>query len=648
MHFDKNPMCAVVTAWLSKISLGLDFKHQRFTKDATEGMKFLSGPYDWLYSKRGTNRGDKRYFDDSADGDMPAPKFKMTVNKTAELVQLFGPVLYHKNPNRLVSPRQVPVPQPALLSVLGSDPASALMLQQALQGAARQRATDTARADILQQYLNFTPNALDLKTESRWGIDEAIIKGAGLLWCEVYQTPTGQKMVGSFYDSVDNLVIDPDATTLAGAKWIARRRVQPVWEAERRFQLPPGTLKANAESNNRRAEVDSDATGQADFMRKKGQTQDLITYWDVFSKTGCGARLSTVDEAYRAELDTYGDYCYLAVCDGHTYPLNCPDSLWDLEENQARAEIGKRLQWHTPFWADGTWPVSALAFHNIPGDPWPLSHLAPGMGELKFLNWAYSMMAGKIRITMRDFIIFLKEIEGDVRTAVLNGADLEAIEIAGSGGKTINELVQFLQHPPFNGDIFKVINIIAEQFDRRVGLNELMYGESERQYRSAAEAEVKQRGMSVRPDDMANKVEDWMGAAARNEAIAARWHLTGQDVFPMLGMFGSHLWQLLVTPSNPTDILYSLEYGIQSGSVRKPNREKQAQNAKDGLQTLMPFFQTLAQMGLPDPFNALVKQWGEAIDMNTDAFMLNLPAPAPPGAAPPGAAPAPSGAPQAA
>lgn len=635
MHFDKNPMCAVVTAWLAKISLGLDFKHQRFSKDAAEGMRFLSGPYDWLYGRRGANRNDRRYFDETDGGDIPPPKFKMTVNKTAELVQLFGPVLYHKNPYRLVTPRQVPVPQPALLSVLGSDPASALMLQQALQTSARQRATDTARADILQQYLNFTPGALDLKTESRWGIDEAIIKGAGLLWCEVYQTPTGQKMVGSFYDSVDNLVIDPDATTLAGATWIARRRVQPVWEAERRFQLPPGTLKPNQESNNRRAEVDSDATGQADFMRRKGQTQDLITYWDVFSKTGCGARLSTVDAAYRQELDTYGDYCYLAVCDGHTYPLNVPDSLWDLEETQARAEIAKRLQWHTPFWADGTWPCSALSFHNIPGDPWPLSHLAPGMGELKFLNWAYSMLAGKVKITLRDFIAILKETEADIRNTILNGADLEVLEVPGSGGKGINELIQFLQHPPFNQDIFAVINIIAEQFDRRVGLNELMYGESEHQYRSAAEAEVKQRGMSVRPDDMANKVEDWMSEAARKEAIAARWHLTGQDVFPMLGMFGSHLWQLLVTPSNPTDILYSLQYGIQSGSVRKPNREKQAQNAKDGLNTLMPFFQQLAMQGIPEPFNALVRQWGEAIDMNTDAFMLNFPPPPPPGAAPP-------------
>ena len=44
--------------------------------------------------------------------------------------------------------------------------------------------------------------------------------------------------------------------------------------------------------------------------------------------------------------------------------------------------------------------------------------LAPGIGELKFLNWAYSLMAGKLRITMRDFIAFAEELDDDVKQAV--------------------------------------------------------------------------------------------------------------------------------------------------------------------------------------------------------------------------------------
>jgi hypothetical protein len=641
VQFAKNPLCAVVQAWMSKINLGLEFKRKRFQKDADLGMKFLSGPADWMYGKNRAGREDRRYFDEDDGGDIPAPKFKMTVNKTAEMVQLFGPTLYHKNPNRVVTPRQVPVPSPGLVQVFGSDPATMMWVLPSLQSSAAARAVDQARADIMQQLLNFTPNALGLKEQSRFGIDEGIIKGAGVLWCEVWQTPTGQRMVGNFFDSVDNLVIDPDATSLEGAKWIARRRVQPVWEAERRFQLPAGTLKATSESGNRAAEVDSDPTGVANYLRQRGQTQDLITYWDVFSKTGVGGRLSTVDASYQQELDYYGDYAYLAVSNAHDWPLNVPDGLWDLEATQARQTIAERLRWHTPFWADGTWPCSVLGFHHVPNDPWPLSHLSPGMGELMFLNWAYSLMTGKLRITFRDFIVFLEECGEDVKRAVLHGADMEAIAIKGSQNKPITDLVSFLQHPPFNTDIFNVLDRVAEQFDKRVGLNELLYGQSSKQYRSAAEAEVKQAGSNIRPDDMAVKVEDWMAEAARKEAIASRWHLSGQDVLPILGPFGADLWNRLVVPTDPTTILYGLDYRIESGSVRKPNREKQAQNAKDALTTLLPMFQGLAQGGFVDPFNALIKFWGESIDLNTDAFTLNVPAPA----APPPAAGAPQSAP---
>jgi hypothetical protein len=634
-----NPLCPVVTAWMTKIGLALDLKKKRFQPDADEGMRFLSGPYDWMYGKN-RDPNERRYFVNNEGGDIPAPKFQMTVNKTAELTQIFGPVLYHKNPNRTVTPREVPMPTPQLVQVFGSDPGSMLMLQQAMMTAASARAIDTARGDLMSAYLNFTPQALDLKTEARWAIDEGIIKGCGLLWTEVWQTPVGQRMVGSFYDSVDNLVIDPDATTFSDAKWIARRRVQPVWEAERRFQLQPGTLKATTESLNRQAEVDSDASGQAEYMRRTGKTQDLITYWDVYSKCGAGGRLAGFAQEYRQELEWYGDYVYLAVCSNEENPLNVPDQLWDLPAEQARPEIAKRLAWHTPFWADGAWPCAPLAFHNIPGDPWPLSHLAPGMGELKAINWLSSVMVGKIRITMRDFIAVLEEVPDDLRQSIINGADFELLKVKASGGKPIGDLIQFLQHPPFNVDIFTVLDRLSAQFDKRVGLNELMYGESSHQYRSAAEAEVKQRGMSVRPDDMANKVEDWMGAAARNEAIAVRWHLGGADVAPMLGQFGAAMWDRLVVPTDPRTILFGYDYRVEANSVRKPNREKQAANAKDLMQTLFPFFSQLATQGIPDPYNALIKFWGQAIDQNVDGFILNLPPPMP--------APAPGGEPSSA
>lgn len=620
-----HPLLPVVNQWLAKIKLSLEFKRTRFGQDAQDGMKFFVGPYDWIYGDdtRKADRHLKQLDNGEDDNEIPAPRFQMTCNKVAELVQIFGPVLYHRNPIRVVNPREVPLPDDDLLASFGGDPNATLALTQMYQQGTVAQATDKTRAKLLEHYQNYTPDALDLKSQSRMAIDEAIIKGMGVLWSRVYVDPLGTKLVGSFYDSVDNLVIDPDSPVRAQAKWCANRRVEPVWEAERRFGLPAGSLRGNLSSSDVNAELDVHPDGK--YLRATGQTNDLIVYWEVFSKNGLGGRLKGVASWIQQPLEEYGDYCYLVLADGIPYPLNVPPEVWNLEAQAGRQEVMRKVQWPTPFWMDGGWPFEELAFHEIPGDPWPMSHLAPGMGELKFLNWAFSYLAGKIRISSRDFIAILEQAGDSIVSAITHGADYELIKLKASHGKTINEIVQFLQHPEFNGDIWRVIEAISEQFDRRVGLTELMYGMSSRQLRSAAEADIKSAQMSVRPDEMANKVEDWMGRVARKEAIAIRWHLSPQDVASVMGPAGTQMWAYFITPTDPRTLLHSLEYRIEAGSVRKPNKERETANWQQIIQTVGPFYQQLVRMGLVEPFNAMMTGWLKSMDAKTDGLLIPKP-----------------------
>lgn len=628
-----NPLQPVVTFWLNAVRKGLEFKGRRFQQDANEGVKFFVGPYEWIYGAqtRRTDRHFRQTFDDNDDSEIPPPRFQMTVNKCAELVQIFGPVLYHRNPQRQVNPREYPLPDQDLVDSFGGDPSSQMFLQVLWQQGMQARAVDRARARLLEYYLNYTPNALDLKTESRWAIDEAIIKGRGCLWTEIWQPPAGgARMVGSFYDSVDNLVVDPDMPTLRACKWVARRRVMPVWECERKFGLPEGSLRGTGESTNRQVEVNGRPEGQ--YMRAVGMTSDLIEFWEVYSKLGIGGRMMGMAADIAREVDQYGDYCYLAVSQGVPYPLNVPDGVWDGSPQAAMQQIYQRLQWAVPYWADDAWPVTAIDFHSVPNDPWPMSHLAPGMGELKFLNWAFSYVAGKIRISSRDIVAILEEAPEEVREVFLRGADYEIARIKGSNGRTIDQMIQFLQHPGFNKDIWSVIEAVSELFEKRTGLTELMFGMQSRQDRSATESATKREQMNVRPDEMANCVEDAMSEIARKEALAVRWGLTGQDVQTIVGPVGAAMWDRLITPADVNEMLYSLEYRVEAGSVRKPNRDRDAQNAKDLVQTLLPFYQALAQGGFVQPFNEVVGRWAKTLDMKPEGLLL--PQPAPPQAQP--------------
>src|SRR5262245_2997754 len=92
----EHPFRQIVTTWIEKINLANQLKYTQFGKDAAEGMRFFNGPYDFLYKKD----YDSPYFrinrEAEGDGfDLPAPSFQMTANKVAEMVQIFGPVLYH-------------------------------------------------------------------------------------------------------------------------------------------------------------------------------------------------------------------------------------------------------------------------------------------------------------------------------------------------------------------------------------------------------------------------------------------------------------------------------------------------------------------------------------------------------------------------
>jgi len=440
-------------------------------------------------------------------------------------------------------------------------------------------------------------------------------------------------------------MLDPDAENYRDIKWMARRRVRPCWEVEREFGLPPGSLKKHGsmESHSQQSVVATSPDG--DYRRKQGLTADLCVYWEVYSKMGLGGRLTGMDPNVRDKFDMVGDYIFLAITENVPYPLNLPPPLCDLfkEGNeqmlqQSLPEINARLQWETPYWADSTWPMTPIVFHWRPKKLWPMSHMKPGIGELKFLNWAWSFLASKVRIASRDFIAIAKAAGEEVKNSIRHGADYTVIEIDNLTG-AIDNMVKFLQHPGFNPEIYNVIQGVSDNFEKRVGLTELIYGMSARQMRSAQEAQIKSDAINVRPDDMANQVEDAMTDVARKEAFVARWHLTGQDVVKVLGQTGAMLWDQIVAPADPADILYSLEYRIEAGSARKPNRALEVENMRQAMQNMFqPLFQYAQGTGDMAPLNALIIDWAKSIDLNVDAYQLQPPPPPPP-MPPPGAEP---------
>jgi hypothetical protein len=634
----QDALRSVSTGWLSKLKQAE--KHKRpFTEDARESMNFFDGGGDWFWQPKDGHKYSK----------IGPPSFRMTINRAFEAVKLLGSVIYSRNPVRTVTPKKFPTVPP---SALGIDPAMSSVpdpmtgmvmpdprIQQFMQISQQVGMIEEMRqtvSGLMETYLNYTPNELCLREHSRKVVDEAILKGLGVWWTEMIElggeneAPVG--MIGSFFDSCDNILFDPDADEQEDIRWVARRCVHPLAEVASKYGLSKDELKGHLESYVARTEEED----RGYKMRKKnGKTNDLIVYWKIYSKTGFGHNLKGSPKEFAEMFDSLGQNCYLVVAEGVDYPLNVPKdiALEEPDETGLPNSLFTRTRWPIPFYADlNGWPCTFLQFHRKPGYSWPISHLKPGLPELKFLNWALSFLATRVMTSCKTMVGVAKAAGDDIKEQVLKHEEsgFSLIELSETLGKSVDDIVSVFQLPQVTPELWQIIQAVSEMFDKRVGLTELTYGMTRNQFRSAAEAQVKSEQISVRPDDMASALEDAMSLLARREALAARWLLQPQDVAPVLGPLGAAVWERMLSETTLDQLAREYDYRIEAGSARKPNKAGKIESLQIALQTLGPILQPLAMQGQVGPMNALLKDYCEAIDVPYEPYAIPEPPPPPP------------------
>lgn len=612
----------LVTGWTSKIEAAKKSDARKRWEDvAGECEKFYSGKTGFMWdAKNGSQFWE----------GIPAPRFRLTLTKAFELVAIFAPTLLYNIPHRRVeAKRALELP----MQLFQMDPNLAQFAQQGMMQTALEAMQDNAVASMLEAWLNYTPREMPgggLIWHAERAITDALIVGRGCLWTRPYYMPgSGRTLTGCFRENPKDLIIDPDFPTLNDAKWICQRCIHPTWQVEREYGHAPGSLatKGSLESAWSVGERAGDPGGN--MHRIAGKTNDLMVYYKIWSKTGPGTRLTGMNSDIKDHLEqVVGDHAYIVVAPDVPFPLNLSPKML---ETATDADVQHAMSWPIPFWTDDRWPVTVVDFYPENDSPYPLPPLAPGLGELKFLNVMVSHLANRIWKSSRDFIAVAQSAMNEMRKHLEEGSDMTLFPISDIQGD-ISKVVQWLQQPQTNFDVWKIIDAVSDIFDKRVGLTELAYGLNPggTQSRSAEESSTKRQAFSIRPESMAKKVEDWMSQAAASEAFCTRWFVEAKDVAPLLGPLGAVLWQQLVQSTDVEKVVRQMSYTVEAGSTRRPNKDRDVANANQAMQTLLPVF---VQYGAGTqnfaPINSLIRQWGKASDIDTTEMMLQPPPPPP-------------------
>jgi hypothetical protein len=637
---ESNPLRQLVRTWTKKFEAALKYK-KPFADDGKEAAMFYDSDHNSMWSNS-YSRGEKGY-----NTSIAPPAFRMQVNKVFELIDTFGSVIYHRNPVRTVTLTQQP-DLPAEAYGLPQDMSMMGPEQQELMALAQQDAEGRMSREISRQlieaYLNFTPDHLDLKRQSRKMVDEALMKGMGTLWTELVTLDApGEpvRVVGSFYDTVDNLLIDPDFDNMDDMQWCARRCIRPLEEVAAQFQIPEGDLEKHLDGN---AEIKADNEPRTN-KRKPGQTQRLVTYYKVWSKCGLGDRFKDAPKESKGIFDAVGKYVYLVICEGVEYPLNMPPAVMEEEVDPQTGlpqSLLVRTAWPVPYYVEPNgWPFTPLAFHTKPGYAWPISHIKPAIGELRMLNWGMSFLASRVATSCETILAVQKAADQELKDQLLAPSEggFKVVELAELLGRRIEDVISVFRMPEVTKDLWDILTAVAEQFAIRTGLTELVQGYTRSMFRSAAEATIKQENVSIRPDNMANELENAMSALSRREALAARWLLESGDVASILGPMGAIAWERHVAKRDLASLSRDFLFRVEAGSARKPNKASRVEQMTLAVQTLAPILAPLASSGLVQPFNSLISDWATSLDINADPYLIPPPPAAPPGLPTPPAEP---------
>lgn len=369
-----------------------------------------------------------------------------------------------------------------------------------------------------------------------------------------------------------DMYVDPEATSLEDAAWIAQRIVRPIDEvrADKRY------------SQTARTSVTGDSLVRTERWedrerRKRDDDADRVTIWEFYDlkqKTMC--------------VFTEGNENYLIDPQPMPYAMGHP--------------------------------FVYMANYEIPDEFYPMGDLDQLEDVQQELNKTRTQLLNQRKKYNRKYLAKKFVFDANAREALESDED-GVVVFVDDDNTPLSEAIMPMPQVPMAADLYAYSELIEADIDVISGVSEYARGAAPEIRRTATEAALMSDAQQARAADKLAIVEATLAEVARKILQLAQQFLTGEQVARVVGADGNQYW----FQYEPDDIAGEFDFEVEAGSTQPNNEQVQRQQAMQMLQALGPL------MGVTiDPLQFTNYILQEGFGIKSPQKFLMAPPPPPP------------------
>lgn len=352
-----------------------------------------------------------------------------------------------------------------------------------------------------------------------------------------------------------DVYVDPEATSLRDARWIAQRTVRSLYDVQ------------TDEHYDERARTHVQADGRVEDRIRPETVADRdpnwqhVTVWEFYDlKAGTMSVFADAGEGFLVEPKEQ-PYAF-----GH--------------------------------------PFVMLRNYDIPDRFYPMGELEAIECLQHELNATRTAMLNDRKQKRRAWLYNPQAFDKKGRAELASAKDNRMIPVAGN--VPLGEAVVPMPSQQLDPQMYQNSEIIENDIAMITAQSEYARGSLPEIRRTATEASIIQDAANARAADKLAKVERVIGQVARRLVQLAQQYMTEAEVVRVTGQNGRPVW----VEMEPDDIQGEFDFDVEGGSTQPINEQGRRQQAQNLLQTLAPLMVPGGPVNTPEVLKYVLKSYG--------------------------------------